>query len=112
MSNVFRVPVLTPWRIRAAFVTAIAVDSFQLLLGPLGWAFIDEALDLIAMVLTVSLLGFHPLLLPSMFLELLPVVDMLPTWTGCVALVGALRRKETRPPVISTVPAASRVIDV
>jgi hypothetical protein len=37
-------------------------------------------------------IGFHPLLLPTFVLELLPVADLLPTWTGCVALVLLLRR--------------------
>jgi hypothetical protein len=44
-------------------------------------------LDVIALIATTRLLGFHPLLLPTFILELVPVIDMLPTWTGCVALV-------------------------
>jgi hypothetical protein len=52
-------------------------------------------------------IGFHPLLLPTFVLELLPVTDLLPTWTGCVALIVALRRKQEPPP-----PAPGRVIDV
>ena len=55
------------------------------------------------------ILGFHPLLLPTFIIELLPVADILPTWTGCVALVIALRRRQQ----ISTPPAApGTVIDV
>jgi hypothetical protein len=38
-------------------------------------------------------IGFHPLLLPTFVLELIPVADLLPTWTGCVAVVIALRRR-------------------
>src|SRR5438128_4738081 len=93
MPNLFRVPVLTRRRIWLVFVVAIAADGFQMLLGPLGWTFLDQALDVIAMILTIALIGFHPLLLPTFALELLPVVDMLPTWTGCVALVVALRKR-------------------
>jgi hypothetical protein len=87
---------LTKRRVAAALTVAIATDGLQLLLGPLGWAFIDEALDVVAMLLTITLIGFHPLLLPSFLLELVPVADMLPTWTACVALVVALRRKQAR----------------
>jgi hypothetical protein len=42
------------------------------------------------------------LLLPSFVLEFIPLADMLPTWTGCVALVVALRKREqvgTSPPL-------------
>ena len=37
---------------------------------------------------------FHPLLLPTFVVELLPVIDLLPTWTGCVALVVSRRKKQ------------------
>jgi hypothetical protein len=55
------------------------------------------------------LLGFHPLLLPTFVVEFLPVADMLPTWTGCVALVVALRKRQ-QPSVPST--SQGTVIDV
>ena len=86
--------VLTSQRVRAAYGVAIATDVLQFALGPLGWFFADEILDVIALVATTKLLGFHPLLLPSFVLELVPVVDVLPSWTGCVALVVALRKKQ------------------
>src|SRR5262245_20251075 len=87
---------LTPSRVRAAYAVAIATDVLQFALGPLGWTFFDEVFDVIALVATTALLGFHPLLLPTFILEVVPVVDMLPTWTGCVALVVALRRRRER----------------
>ena len=90
----FEIPVLTPPRVRLAYAVAVGTDVVQLLLGPLGWAFADELLDLAAMVMTWRLIGFHPLLLPTFALELLPVVDMLPTWTGCVGIVVALRKHQ------------------
>ena len=85
---------VTSRQIRAAYGIAIATDVLQFALGPLGWMFADEILDVIALAATTKLLGFHPLLLPSFLLELLPVADMLPTWTGCVALVVAIRKKQ------------------
>jgi hypothetical protein len=77
-----------------AYVVAVAVDVMQLLLGPFGWAGVDEVLDVGAMYATSRLLGFHPLLLPTFLLEFVPFTDMLPTWTGCVALVIRGRRRQ------------------
>lgn len=96
IAPLLRIPPLRRWRIAAAFGVAISVDAAQFLLGPLGWPFADEVLDLVAMVLTIWLLGFHLLLLPTFVVEGLPVVDLLPTWTGCVGLVVARRRQQAR----------------
>src|ERR1043165_8538143 len=90
----FRSPVLTRQRVMSAFVVAITIDALQLILGPAGWLFADELLDLIATVLIWRCIGFHPLLLPTFALEFLPIADMLPTWTGCVAIVVSLRRRQ------------------
>ena len=89
--------VLTRSRIRSAYGVAIATDVLQFALGPFGWVGTDEVLDLVAMILTTRLIGFHPLLLPTFALELVPVVDLLPTWTGCVALVVAMKKKPAPP---------------
>lgn len=96
VAPLLRIPPLRPWRIGGAFAVAVAVDVAQLILGPMGWSIADEVLDLLAMVLTSWLLGFHVLLLPTFALETLPVVDMLPTWTGCVGIVVARRRHQAR----------------
>jgi hypothetical protein len=106
----FQSLVLMRNRVRLAYVVAVTADALQLLLGPLGWAFADEIVDVAAMILTWRLLGFHPLLLPTFALELLPVTDLLPTWTGCVALVVALRRRQQGAP--PQPPAPGQVIDV
>jgi hypothetical protein len=102
-----RVPTLTRPRVRSAYLVAVAADVMQLLLGPIGWTFADEIIDAAAMVAISRLIGFHPLLLPTFILEFLPVADLLPTWTGCVALVVTLRKREQPPP-----PASGDVIDV
>ena len=101
--------VLTKSRIRLAYSVAITADVLQLALGPLGWVFADEIIDLIAMVLIWRTIGFHPLLLPTMALEFVPLVDMLPTWTACVALVVSLRKRQqaAKPP-----PGEGPVIDI
>ena len=90
---------LTRRQIGAAYSVAIVTDIAQLVLGPIGWAFSDEVLDVIAMAILWRMLGFHPLLLPTFVLELAPVADLLPTWTACVALIVMLRRREAMRPV-------------
>jgi hypothetical protein len=106
----FEAPLLTRKRVQFAYVVAVTTDALQLLLGPFGWAFADELLDVAAMVLVGRLIGFHPLLLPTFVLEFLPGADMLPTWTGCVAIVVVLRKRQqaNMPPP----PAAGPIIDV
>jgi hypothetical protein len=84
---------LTRGRIAAALAVAVAADAVPFLLGPLGFTFADEFVDLVVMGVEIWLLGFHVLLLPTFVLELLPVADALPTWTGCVVAVVALRRR-------------------
>jgi hypothetical protein len=106
----FQPPVLTPHRVRIAYAIAVTADALQLLLGPLGWAFSDEIIDVVAMVLTWRVIGFHPLLLPTFALEFLPVADLLPTWTACVALVVMLRKRQQV--AQGQPPAPGPVIDV
>jgi hypothetical protein len=108
-SRLFERPSLTPARVRAAYTIAIATDLIQLILGPFCWAFADQALDIAAMILISRVLGFHFALLPTFALEFLPLTDMLPTWTGCVAIVVALRR---RPAIATPPPAPGPVIDI
>src|ERR1041384_7611848 len=91
-SIMFQTPILTRRRVRFAYATAVAADALQIALGPLGWAFMDETIDVIAMCLIWRAIGFHPLLLPTFVVEFVPFVDMLPTWTACVALVVSLRK--------------------
>ena len=100
---------VTSTRVRVAYTVAVATDLLQLLLGPWGWTFADEILDIAAMIAISRLIGFHPLLLPTFVLEFFPIVDMLPTWTACVALVVALRRRRQ---VTSVPPGPGDVIDV
>jgi hypothetical protein len=101
---------LTPSSIRMAYAVAVAVDVAQLLLGPFGWVGIDEVLDVGAVYVISRLIGFHPLLLPTFILEFVPFTDMLPTWTGCVALVIRIRKGQG---VLSEEPPDSTpVIDV
>jgi hypothetical protein len=106
LSRLLRAKKLTRTRMVLALLIAMVADSAQFLLGPFGWMFGDQIIDVIVMLLTSWLLGFHWLLLPSFLLELIPLVDELPTWTACVIAVIVLRKREQRtsPPLPSEKP--------
>ena len=105
----FAAPKLTRGRMTLALAVAVVADGLQLLLGPVGWFAADEVIDVVAMVLTSWVLGFHPLLLPTFAVEFIPVVDMLPSWTACVVAVIALRKRKqssaSLSPVVEVPPA-------
>ena len=78
-------------RIRAARWIAFGADVLQILLLPAFFAGelspINGVLDVVVAVVLVSLLGWHPALLPTFIAELIPFVDLLPTWTAAVLFV-------------------------
>ena len=47
-SSLFAEPILSPVRVRFAYGIAVATDIVQVALGPFGFAFIDESLDVVA----------------------------------------------------------------
>ncbi len=113
LNGPFAVPRLTRGRMVLALGVAVAADGLQWLmaaLGPVGF-FFDEIIDVLAMALTMAAVGFHWLLLPTFVLELIPLAGMLPTWTGCVVAVIALRSREQRasnpPPSPDVKPASN-----
>jgi len=94
---------------------AVAADGLQLLLGAFGWLGLDQAIDCAAMVLISKIIGFHILLLPTFVLELVPVLEDLPTWTACTGAVIVLRQREQKPPAPPAPPTAppdKPVIDI
>ena len=111
LNRMFRAPKLTRTRIILALAVAVFADGLQLLLGPLGWAFADQAIDCVAMILVSRIIGFHILLLPTFIVELVPVLEDLPTWTACTAAVIALRKREQNHPPPAA-PPDKPVIDI
>ena len=79
-----------PRRVLAARVIAVTADAIQLGFMPLfaGGApeVFDAALDLAVGIAMVALCGWHWAFLPAFAAELLPVVDLAPTWTIAVFL--------------------------
>lgn len=98
LNGLFRPVRLTRRRKILALALAVAADVLQIMLLPVAWAGAQQIIDVMAMVITMFLLGFHVLLLPTFAIEFVPVLDMIPTWTGCVIAVIALRRNEQSPP--------------
>jgi len=72
---------------RVAWIVAIGVDATQALLpivfgaGVVPW---EIALDLITMGVLTRLIGWHWAFLPTFAIELVPIVDLVPTWTAAV----------------------------
>lgn len=94
-------PKLNRTRVVAALAVAVAVDALQLVQIPV----LVQTLDTAAMILTVWLTGFHLLLLPTFALEFIPGISVVPTWTGCVIAVIALRgQQQYRPPANPVAP--------
>lgn len=79
-------------RIVLALAIAATADGMQLMLAAAGWVGLDQAIDVVTMTMLIPIIGFHWLLLPSFVLELVPVLEDFPTWTGCVLAVTAIRK--------------------
>ncbi len=97
-NRIARVPKLTRLRIVLAITLAVIADGLQFLLNGAGWFGPDQVIDVVVMLLTSWLLGFHWLLLPTFMLEFVPLADELPTWTACVIAVIVLRKRQQWPP--------------
>lgn len=93
LNTLFAPRELSRARVVTAVTVAVVADLLQIVLLPVAWTFAQEVIDVVAMAVTMALLGFHLLLLPTFAVEFIPVVDMLPTWTGCVVAVIALRKR-------------------
>jgi len=94
LNRVFRVPNLTRVRVVLGLAVAVVADGLQFLLAWLPFA--DQVIDVVVMMLTSWIVGFHWLLLPTFVVEFVPLLEDLPTWTACVIAVIALRGREQR----------------
>jgi hypothetical protein len=79
------------WRRLGALAIAVAADTVQIALLPLfiegaaaPW---NDALDVCVMAAMVFLLGWHMAFLPAFLGELVPFLDLFPTWTAAVLFV-------------------------
>ena len=86
-------------RIRTARVIAMVADLMQLVFFPAfagGWVSpLNDALDIVVALLMVRLVGWHLAFLPTLVAELVPGLDLIPTWTAAVWFAS---RHGARPP--------------
>ena len=80
------------WRLITAGIVAVVADIIQWLLIPFFSELgalnpLNDILDIAVAGIMVSLLGFHWVFVPSALGKLVPVVDMMPFWTGAVFFV-------------------------
>jgi hypothetical protein len=82
---------LTRGRIWTALSLAAVADAVQLGLIPFfGEGFLSPAndgLDLVVAAVMFLLLGWHWALLPSALVEMVPALNLFPTWTAAVIFV-------------------------
>ncbi len=93
-------PLLAPWRVWTARILALVADGVQLgfipIFGPGAVSPFDDALDVgVAAALTL-LVGWHWSFLPAFAVELVPVANLVPTWTGAALLAtrGRILRRD------------------
>ena len=105
---------MTPKRVKAARVLGVVADAVQLGLLPLfagGWVSpLNDALDVGVAIAMVVLMGWHWAFLPAFVSELLPIWDLVPSWTAAVLI--ATRNAPTVVEVESLPPPGAKVIDV
>jgi hypothetical protein len=105
-----------PARVRMARTLAVAADLLQIVIFPLfapgaasPW---DDALDLAVAAAMTWLVGWHWAFLPSFAAELVPGLDLVPTWTAAVFFVtrkgGGVPRRQPREGAIDAQVLSSR----
>lgn len=86
---------------RLAWLVAIVADTLQIAALPLfaegGISPADTLLDIVVAYTLIRLLGWHWVFLPTMAAELVPGLDLVPTWTAAVyyATRGEIEAGET-----------------
>ena len=82
---------MTPARVWIARAIAIAADFLQIVVFPAfseGAASpLDAGLDVAVAAALTGLVGWHWAFLPSFAAELVPFIDLIPTWTAAVLIV-------------------------
>jgi hypothetical protein len=94
---------------RLAWIIAIVADALQIMALPLfapgGLSPADTLLDLFVAAILIRLLGWHWAFLPTLAAELLPGLDLFPTWTAAVFFVTHQRVRPGEPEILPPGPA-------
>jgi hypothetical protein len=87
-----------------AWLVAIAVDAIQIVALPLfaegAWSPLETALDVVTAMVLTKLLGWHWAFLPAFCAEMVPALDLFPTWTAAVFYVTRQRVASQEPEII------------
>ncbi len=83
---------------RLAWLVAMAADAVQIVLLPFfaegGVSPLDSIVDLGVAVVLTRLIGWHWAFLPTLMAELVPGLDLFPTWTAAVFYVTIRQKPE------------------
>jgi len=101
--------------LRLAWTVALAADALQIAALPLfaegALSPADTVLDLAVGAVLVRLLGWHWAFLPTLVAELVPGLDLFPTWTAAVwyvtrnsATLAHTARPPSNPPQVEILP--------
>jgi hypothetical protein len=94
-------PDTSPTKVKIAWAVAVGIDALQVMIFPTtvpgGFSVVEWILDLLAMGVLWALLGWSWAFLPSFVMELVPFIDMTPTWT--LAVLIATRGAKGAPPI-------------
>ena len=97
---------------RLAWTVAIAADTLQIIALPLfaggGLAPADSLLDLAVAAILIRCLGWHWAFLPTLLAELIPGLDLFPTWTAAVFYVTHQQVRDSEPEILPPGPAPAR----
>lgn len=94
---------------RTAWLVAMAADALQIGVFPLfmegALSPLNDALDVIVAATLWRLLGWHWSLLPTIAAELVPGLDLIPTWTAAVFLITRKHVQSQEPEILPPGPA-------
>ena len=110
---------------RKAWFVAILADAIQIVGMPLfaegGLSPLDTGLDVVVGAILIKLLGWHWAFLPTFAAELVPGLDLFPTWTAAVffatrqlnsapepEVIDRDRQRTTEPEILDPGPAPAR----
>ena len=98
--------------LRTAWAVAVAADALQIIAFPMfvpgGISPADTVLDLAVGAVLIRLLGWHWAFLPSLLAELVPGLDLFPTWTAAMLFVTHERLSSGEPEILPPGPAPMR----
>jgi|SRR5262245_1045105 hypothetical protein len=94
---------------RLAWLVAIVADALQIVAFPFfaegGVSPADTVLDLAVATILTKILGWHWAFLPSLVAELVPGLDLFPTWTAAVFFVTRHQVQSGEPEILPPGPA-------